>query len=187
MFKLKDFNIFLVNIFSFWIECLQHVLEMLISWNSIYFVLVVLSIKSPSYSVCMCMTSGDLQKEWKIVAEVKGTAKLVINLLLWVGLKSCKAKKKAFINDNEMERTGVWLSSLMSSYFSFFYHLINQCRDADLLRPTSHSVSQVLSNDWWSSRGKNFNKAGIGHIFVCEGCMNQVIYKVIWERNYAVP
>ena len=47
------------------------------------------------------MTSSDLQKEWQMAAGVKCTARTVQNSLLEAGLKSCKARKKPFINEKQ--------------------------------------------------------------------------------------
>ncbi|XP_073405552.1 microtubule-associated serine/threonine-protein kinase 3-like isoform X2 [Dendrobates tinctorius] len=47
------------------------------------------------------MTSSDLQKEWQMAAGVKCAARTVRNRLLEAGLKSCKARKKPFINEKQ--------------------------------------------------------------------------------------
>ena len=47
------------------------------------------------------MTVRDLQKEWQMAAGVKCTARTVRNRLLEAGLKSCKARKKPFINEKQ--------------------------------------------------------------------------------------
>lgn len=47
------------------------------------------------------MTSSDLQKEWQTAAGVKCMARTVWNWLLEAGLKSCKARKKLFINEKQ--------------------------------------------------------------------------------------
>lgn len=48
------------------------------------------------------MTSSDLQKEWRMAVGLKCTARTVRNRLLGAGLKSCKARKKPFINEKQI-------------------------------------------------------------------------------------
>ncbi|KAK1791249.1 hypothetical protein P4O66_013265 [Electrophorus voltai] len=47
------------------------------------------------------MTSSNLQKEWHAAAGVNCTERRVRNRLLEAGLKSCKARKKPFINEKQ--------------------------------------------------------------------------------------
>ncbi len=47
------------------------------------------------------MMSSDLHKEWQMAAGMKCSARTVRNRLLGAGLKSCKARKKPFINENQ--------------------------------------------------------------------------------------
>ena len=145
------------------------------------------------------MTSIDLQKEWKTAAGVRCMAKTVRNRLLGAGLKSCKARKKSFINKKQRRArlrfakdhkdwTIEVLSKVIFSDESNFQLCPTPSRLMVRRRPGEAYKPQCLAPTVKFGGGSVmiwgcFSKAGIGQMRYCEGRMNEATYKVILEEN----
>ncbi|KAJ8389099.1 hypothetical protein AAFF_G00123050 [Aldrovandia affinis] len=145
------------------------------------------------------MASSDLQKEWQKAAGVKCTARTVRNRLLWAGLKSCKARKKPFINEKQRRdrlrfakdhkdwTVEDWSKVIFFDESNFQLcptpgHLMVRRRPGEACKPQCLAPTVKFGGGSVMIWGC-FTKAGIGQICLCEGRMNQTTYKVILEEN----
>ncbi|KAL7890386.1 hypothetical protein AOLI_G00026440 [Acnodon oligacanthus] len=139
-------------------------------------------------------TSSDLQKEWQMAAQVKCTARTVRNRLLEAGLKSCKARKKLFINKKQRRARlkfakdhKYWTIEDWSKVIFSDESNLQLCPTPGRLtarrRPGKAYKPQCLTPTVKFGGGSvmiwgRFSQAGIGQIRLCKGRMNQATYKI---------
>lgn len=127
------------------------------------------------------------------------TARTVRNRLLGARLKSCKARKKPFINEKQRQdrlkfakdlkdwSVEDWSNVIFSDESNFQLcptpgHLMVRRRPGEAYKPQCLPPT-VKCGGGLVMIGACFSKAGIGQICLCEEQMNQALYKVILEEN----
>ncbi|CAJ0916738.1 unnamed protein product [Ranitomeya imitator] len=143
--------------------------------------------------------SSDLQKERQMEAGVKCTARTVRNRLLEAGLKSCKPRKKPFINEKQRRARlkfaidhkdwtiEDWSKVIFSDGSNFQLcptpvHLMVRQSPGEAYKPQCLAPTMKFGGGSVMIWGC-FSKAGIGQGNLCEGCMNQATCKVILEKR----
>uniref|UniRef100_A0AAY5L1N2 Transposase Tc1-like domain-containing protein n=1 Tax=Esox lucius TaxID=8010 RepID=A0AAY5L1N2_ESOLU len=143
------------------------------------------------------MTSSDLQKEWQTAAGVECTVRTVRNRLQGAGLKSCKARKKPFINEKQRRArlkfakdhkdwtVEEWRNLIFSDKSHFQLcptpgHLMVRLRPGEAYKPQCLAPTVKFGGGLVMIWGC-FSKAGIRKICLCEGGINQA--KVILEEH----
>lgn len=144
-------------------------------------------------------TSRDLQNEWALSRNVTCSARTVRNRLVEAGLKSHRARKKPFINERHRKARLLfardhkdwtvddWAKVLFSDESNFELmptpaNLLVRRRPGeaykpDCLAPTvKHGGGSVMI---WGC----FSMSGTGQMQLCEGRMNQVMYRATLENS----
>uniref|UniRef100_A0AAQ5XGI7 Tc1-like transposase DDE domain-containing protein n=1 Tax=Amphiprion ocellaris TaxID=80972 RepID=A0AAQ5XGI7_AMPOC len=147
----------------------------------------------------LCQTTRDLKNEWALSRNVTCSARTVRNRLLEAGLKLNRPRKEPFINERQREARLLfagdhkdwtvddWAKVLFSDESSFqlmptpanllFRRKPGEAYKQDCLAPTvKHGGGSVMI---WGC----FSLGGTGQVQLCEGRMNQVMYRATLENS----